>query len=59
MDTATCKMNDSEFCIKQCKDRICSKETILKRILLSEDTRKINNLAKVLGAFDLKIKDYL
>ena len=55
--TTTCGVKESEVCMK-CDDRICSKVPIVVSIILSEDKKKIQNLVKVLTAFDLKLQSY-
>ena len=54
----TCSINDSEYCLHECRDRICGKTPIIKQILLSEDRNKIQNLIDVLTVYDLQVKDY-
>lgn len=56
---ATCNIKESEFCIKKCKDQICSKIPIIISILTSGNKKKTQNLIDVLTKYDLKIGDYI
>jgi hypothetical protein len=55
----TCNIKESEYCSKECKDRICSKVPIIISILTSESQHKIQNLIDVLYKYELKIGDYI
>jgi len=54
-----CNIKESEFCVKKCKDRICSNVPIIISILTSGNKKKIQNLVDVMSKYDLKIGDYI
>lgn len=53
-----CHVNDSFVCIR-CRDRICSKVSILETILGSGDVRRISMLGDVLNAFNMRVMDLI
>lgn len=53
-----CKNTTSHVCLRQCRDRVCSKTPIIRIILSSGDRKRISFLYEVMSIFELKVSDY-